>query len=151
RTLFVRRNGRSYTMRNGDTSHEVTATQIDALTIRIASPEHAGNYLVLRLDDAIQVSTGGQSWELARIHPFAATASGASDEAHPGAPMPGRIVAVHVKEGDRVEQGQVLLVMEGMKMEVTVKAGVAGIIEKVIYAVGDTVEAEAPLVDIKTD
>ena len=106
---------------------------------------------MLRLDDAIQVSTGGQSWQLTRIHPFAASAAGSSDEAHPGAPMPGRIVAVHVKEGDRVEQGQPLLVMEGMKMEVTVKAGVAGIIEKVIYIVGDMVEAEAPLVDIKKD
>lgn len=150
-TLLVRRNGNCYTVRNGDKSHEASATQIDALTIRVAEHEHAANFLVLRLDDAIQVSTGGQSWQLTRMHPFAATAEGASDEAHPGAPMPGRIVAVHVKEGDRVEQGQALLVMEGMKMEVTVKAGVAGIIEKVIYAVGDMVEAEAPLVDIRKD
>jgi len=56
-----------------------------------------------------------------------------------------------VKEGDKVEAGQPLLVMEGMKMEVTVKAGIAGTIEKLLYGEGDMVEAEASLVDIRPE
>ena len=63
--------------------------------------------------------------------------------------MPGRVVAVHVKAGDRVEPGQALMVLEGMKMEYTVKAAVAGVIEKVRFATGAMVDADAPLVDIK--
>jgi len=146
--LFVRRNGGAYLVRNADSTLVLKAEQIDALSLRVESDEHSGNFTVLRLDDAIQVASAGEAWQLVRIHPFAAEADAATDDAHPGAPMPGRIVAVHVKAGDRVEQGQALLVMEGMKMEVTVKAGVTGTIEKVRYAEGDTVEAEAPLVDI---
>ncbi|HEX7030017.1 MAG TPA: biotin/lipoyl-containing protein, partial [Gammaproteobacteria bacterium] len=147
-TRFVRRTANGFIVQDGEISREVQAEQIDAFTVRVASGEHAGNFMILRLDDAIQVSAGGQAWQLTRVHPFAAQGAAASDEAHPGAPMPGRIVAVHVKAGDHVEQGQPLVVMEGMKMEVTVKAGVAGTIEKVLYAEGDTVEADAPLVDI---
>ena len=43
------------------------------------------------------------------------------------------------------------MVLEGMKMEYTVKAGVAGRIEKVRHAEGDMVEAETPLVDIEAE
>ncbi|HEX7047549.1 MAG TPA: acetyl/propionyl/methylcrotonyl-CoA carboxylase subunit alpha [Gammaproteobacteria bacterium] len=150
-TRNVRNESKHFIVREGDVQREVSATQLDAFTIRVASGSRTGNFLVLRRDDAIQVSHEGNAWQLTRVHPFAAEATAASDEAHPGAPMPGRIVAVHVKAGDRVEQGQPLLVMEGMKMEVTVKAGVTGVIEKVLYAEGDTVDADAPLVNIKTD
>ncbi len=65
--------------------------------------------------------------------------------------MPGRVVAVHIKDGDKVEIGQALLVLEGMKMEYTVKAGVAGTIGKLLCAEGDMVDAEAPLVEIEAD
>ena len=150
-TRIVRREAGHFVIREQDASRTATAEQIDAFTLRVASEARSANYTVLRLDDAIQVSSGGNTWQLARVHPFAAKSTGAASEAHPGAPMPGRIVAVHVKAGDRVEPGQPLVVMEGMKMEVTVKAGVAGVIEKVLYAEGDQVEADAPLVDIKTD
>ncbi|HEX6927859.1 MAG TPA: biotin/lipoyl-containing protein, partial [Gammaproteobacteria bacterium] len=150
-TRFVRSEAGHFVVRENNTARAVQATQIDALTIRVTSAQHTANCMILRLDDAIQVSSGGNTWQLTRVHPFAAKAASVSDETHPGAPMPGRIVAVHVKAGDRVEQGQPLLVMEGMKMEVTVKARIAGTIENVLYAEGDTVEAEAPLVDIAPD
>jgi biotin carboxyl carrier protein len=38
--------------------------------------------------------------------------------------------------------------MEGMKMEYTLTAPMAGIVSRVLYAIGDSVEAETPLVDI---
>ncbi len=150
-TRIVRREAGHFVIREQDASRTATAEQIDAFTLRVASEARSANYTVLRLDDAIQVSSGGNTWQLARVHPFAAKSTGAASEAHPGAPMPGRIVAVHVKAGDRVEPGQPLVVMEGMKMEVTVKAGVAGVIENVRYAEGDQVEADAALVDINAD
>ena len=56
---------------------------------------------------------------------------------------------MHVKSGDNVQPGQTLMVLEGMKMEYTVKAGMAGNIGKVHYKEGDMVDAEATLVDIK--
>ncbi len=73
-----------------------------------------------------------------------------ADDAHPGSPMPGRIVALHVAVGDAVQQGQALLVLEGMKMEYTLQARATGTVAALRCKVGDMVDAEVPLVDIDT-
>ncbi|HET6554477.1 MAG TPA: biotin carboxylase N-terminal domain-containing protein [Dyella sp.] len=62
------------------------------------------------------------------------------------APMPGRIVLVKANAGDVVEEGQELLVMEAMKMELALKAPRAGTIASISAAQGDFVEADAVLV-----
>ena len=62
------------------------------------------------------------------------------------APMPGRIVLVKANAGDTVEEGQELLVMEAMKMELALKAPRAGTIASIGAAQGDFVEADAVLV-----
>lgn len=63
-------------------------------------------------------------------------------------PMPGRIVRVLVAEGDEVEPGQPLVVVEAMKMENELKAPSAGTIAKVFVSEGATVEANAKLVGL---
>ncbi|NCT66018.1 MAG: ATP-grasp domain-containing protein [Rhodanobacteraceae bacterium] len=62
------------------------------------------------------------------------------------APMPGRIVLVKTGVGDEVAEGQELLVMEAMKMELSLKAPRAGTVDSVQAAAGDFVEADAVLV-----
>ncbi|HUA79815.1 MAG TPA: acetyl/propionyl/methylcrotonyl-CoA carboxylase subunit alpha [Dyella sp.] len=62
------------------------------------------------------------------------------------APMPGRIVLVKAKAGDNVEEGQELLVMEAMKMELALKAPRAGTIDSVSATQGEFVEADTVLV-----
>jgi len=62
------------------------------------------------------------------------------------APMPGRVVLVKAKAGDAVEKDQELLVMEAMKMELTLRAPRAGKLESVHAAQGDFVEADTVLV-----
>ena len=54
-------------------------------------------------------------------------------------PLPGAIVDLCVKEGDTVAEGQVLFVLEAMKMENNIQAERAGVVEKIFYAKGDTV------------
>ncbi|HSN72191.1 MAG TPA: biotin/lipoyl-containing protein, partial [Steroidobacteraceae bacterium] len=71
------------------------------------------------------------------------------ERAHPGSPLPGRVVAVEVEPGDRVEAGAALVIVEGMKMEHTVRARAAGTVERVLVRAGDSIEADAPLVDIR--
>jgi len=56
------------------------------------------------------------------------------------APMSGKIHAVLVKEGDRVERGQVLLSLEAMKMEHTLRAATAGAVATLHTQVGEQVE-----------
>jgi 3-methylcrotonyl-CoA carboxylase alpha subunit len=64
--------------------------------------------------------------------------------------MPGRIVLVKARPGDQVEEGQELLVMEAMKMELALKAPRAGTIDSIGAAQGDFVEADAVLVRFAT-
>jgi biotin carboxyl carrier protein len=64
----------------------------------------------------------------------------ASGELHVKSPMPGLIVAVPVKEGDVVKKGQVVIVLESMKMENELKASRDGTIVTVKVAPHQTVE-----------
>ncbi len=62
------------------------------------------------------------------------------------APMAAKVFEVKVKPGDKIEEGEEVLVLEAMKMEMPMIAEEAGIIKEVRCAVGDAVEAEAVLV-----
>lgn len=60
--------------------------------------------------------------------------------------MPGKIIKVLVKEGDEVEEGTPLLIMEAMKMENEMKATGPAKIKKVMVGAGDNVETGATLI-----
>lgn len=64
------------------------------------------------------------------------------------APMPGKVVAVNVKAGDPVRQGQILLVLEAMKMENEIVAPAAGTVKEVLVNEGANVNVGEPLVSI---
>jgi acetyl-CoA/propionyl-CoA carboxylase biotin carboxyl carrier protein len=64
------------------------------------------------------------------------------------APMPGSVLAIRVSAGEEVEAGQVLLVLEAMKMENTVSAPVAGRVERVLVAAGQQVKRGETLVEL---
>jgi 3-methylcrotonyl-CoA carboxylase alpha subunit len=71
------------------------------------------------------------------------------DEAVKGgfmAPMPGKVVKVHVKDGEAVKRGQVLLVLEAMKMEQTTVSPEDGVVQQVLVREGDQVTAGQILV-----
>ena len=61
-------------------------------------------------------------------------------------PMPGKVIAVLVGEGDRVEKGQGLVIVEAMKMENEVRSPIAGEITEVRVKAGDSLEAGTVLV-----
>jgi propionyl-CoA carboxylase alpha chain len=67
------------------------------------------------------------------------------------APMPGKILATHVVAGDRVEAGQLLVVLEAMKMEHRVTAPVTGTLTELNVAQGDQVDNGQMLAVIEED
>lgn len=71
------------------------------------------------------------------------------DEACIRAPIPGNIVAILVKEGDKINKGQPLVVMEAMKMEHTISAPQNGTVQYVHYNVKDQVEEGAEILKIE--
>lgn len=64
-------------------------------------------------------------------------------------PMPGRVVKLHVREGDAVKKGQALLVVEAMKMEHTLKAPRDGSVSRLAAREGEMVEAGVAIVEFE--
>ena len=64
------------------------------------------------------------------------------------APVKGRVVRWHVKEGDKVEIGQPLAVIEAMKMENILRAGKAGTVKSVSAAQGESLPVDAVILEL---
>jgi len=64
------------------------------------------------------------------------------------APMPGLVVAVPVTEGEEVEKGQVLVILESMKMQNELKSPRAGVVARVRVKGGESVEQKQTLLTI---
>jgi biotin carboxyl carrier protein len=60
--------------------------------------------------------------------------------------MPGKVIELRVTEGDTVKAGQVLMIMEAMKMEHSVTAPRDGTVGQLLVTAGDQVDADALLV-----
>jgi len=92
----------------------------------------AGRQVVLRVartEDALQVSAGAEEGSLLT-------------------PLPGTVVAVHVKQGQEVARGAPLVTVEAMKMEHTLTAPYDGTVARVAFAVAERVAAGAILVEL---
>ncbi len=76
---------------------------------------------------------------LSDYDPIAHAADGAAEGGRLTAPMPGKVVSFLTRVGDTVQRGQALAVMEAMKMEHTISAPHDGVVEELLYAVGDQV------------
>ncbi len=63
-------------------------------------------------------------------------------------PMPGNILKINVSQGQKVEEGDVLLILEAMKMENEIVATKSGTVAQIVAAKGAVVETGAPLVVI---
>lgn len=71
------------------------------------------------------------------------------NKAHVGAPMPGNILAVSVKLGDKVNAGDVLLTIEAMKMESSIHAEQGGKVAKIHVEPGVSVDAKDLLIELE--
>lgn len=83
---------------------------------------------------------------LTAVPAAAAPKSGSAAAGAVTAPMPGNIVGVKVKPGDQVKAGQVVVVLEAMKMENEITAPVDGTVKEVAVKEGQTVQSGEPMV-----
>ncbi|MDZ4077940.1 acetyl-CoA carboxylase biotin carboxyl carrier protein subunit [Hydrocarboniphaga sp.] len=101
--------------------------------------------------DQVFVHLDGEAYELRYRHPLdrlAAQSAGSADDSVI-APMPGSVVALSVAIGDAVAKGQVLMVMESMKMETTLVAPRDGVIAAITYAKGQSFDRDAVLLSLE--
>ena len=111
------------------------------------------------------VQRGDENWQVllrGRLYPVtvederekrlrAAAGGGVSEsgEFHLKAPMPGLVVAIPVNEGQAVKKGQVLLILESMKMQNELKAPRDGIVNRIKVKAGERVEQKQPLLSVQ--
>ena len=103
---------------------------------------------VERADGAVLVAEGGQVWRMTAWRVDGAADGGAADGAILS-PMPGRVLSVEVADGQRVAEGDRLLVLEAMKMEHVMTAPFDGIVADLAASAGGQVVAGAVLVRIE--
>lgn len=107
--------------------------------------------LVVTRGDEVFIHLDGEAYQLTYEHPLerlAHAAGGATEDAI-RAPMPGSLVVVHAKAGDKVTKGQALLVMESMKMETTLTATRDGTVAAVHFAPAQTFDRDALLLSLE--
>ncbi|MBM4219228.1 MAG: biotin/lipoyl-binding protein [Gammaproteobacteria bacterium] len=143
----ARRDGETLELTAGST--RVTG-QVRALGAgRFAADAGHGSRELELIRDRERLQVVGESAdqiELAPAWPFERSAEDA--DAHPASPLPGRVVELRVQVGDAVTRGDVLAVVEGMKMQHAIRAGRAGTVANVLARAGELVEAETVLFDI---
>jgi 3-methylcrotonyl-CoA carboxylase alpha subunit len=131
----------------GDRMYAVRA-QLEESTLHISVDGHRRQLAVLLTGSQVQLLTDNGPLI---VHIDDVLNASAEEDAGTGlliAPMPGRVVNCHVSVGDKVTQGQPLMVLEAMKMEHTISAGVPGTVTEVRYAQGDLVDDGAELIVI---
>jgi acetyl/propionyl-CoA carboxylase alpha subunit len=100
--------------------------------------------------DTIVVFAGGNGYSFTDPQLTAQTAGPASNGSI-SSPMPGRIVAVRVKQGDRVAKGQPLVILEAMKIEHTLRAPFKGTVAALSAIEGDQVSEGVVLAQIDAE
>jgi 3-methylcrotonyl-CoA carboxylase alpha subunit len=144
----------SYLLRVGDSSVEIDVDSIDAGEglIRMRGKTH--RFLADRRDGKIEV------WLDGRTYSFEALETGARrtarDEATAGpagnaitAPMPGTVLKILVKPGESVTAHQAIVVMESMKMEMTLAAPREGSVKEILCGENELVEMGRVLVKLE--
>jgi acetyl/propionyl-CoA carboxylase alpha subunit len=157
RTVDVEGTGESVTLTVDGVAQTYTVRDVRAQTLLLQRADGATRevpFFVDRSDVHVQVDGHAMSFEVldelqAVLRERRHAAGGGNGQLKVA--MPGRVIQVSVVEGDRVEIGQGIVVVEAMKMENEMKAPATGTVKTVHVAVGAIVEAGTVLVTIDPD
>ncbi len=111
---------------------------------------------VYETDEELQVLMRGRLYHLTvederekRLRAAAGSGVVESGEYNMKAPMPGLVVSIAIREGDKVEKGQVLVILESMKMQNELKSPKAGTVSRIRVKQGETVEQRQTLLSVQ--
>ncbi len=103
----------------------------------------------VRKSDSCTFFYKGRLREVTSVGGVGGRVEGTQSEGSVSAPMNGQVVKVHKKVGDLVGEGDVILILEAMKMENEVTAPIAGVLAELLSEPGETVTPGQPLFTIE--
>jgi acetyl/propionyl-CoA carboxylase alpha subunit len=148
--LTLSRTTTAYCLHLGDEVYAIDLRNHQDDTATLVIGEQSLEVVIATQGDEVFVHLDGEVYQLRYRHPLerlAASQAGNSEDAI-RAPMPGSLVVVAVQAGDAVVRGQLLLVMESMKMETTINAPRDGVVHAITYEKGQTFDRDAMLISL---
>ncbi|TMR92069.1 acetyl/propionyl/methylcrotonyl-CoA carboxylase subunit alpha [Nonomuraea basaltis] len=137
---------------NGEKSAgRIRAADADLVVTIGGRTEH---YLHARHDGTLWLGKDGRSWAFTRHligDPGDRPGAAAAGDGVVRSPMPGTVLVVKAQVGDRVSEGQPLVIVEAMKMEHTVTAPVGGTVSELPAQAGQPVDMDAVLAVVTTE
>jgi acetyl/propionyl-CoA carboxylase alpha subunit len=131
-------------------SHEVQVWQYSETAISLSIDGHRQHVTVVPgTGSQWWVHSNGYTGMLEWLDPLPEAAHSRNAAGSLRAPMPGQIRAVNVSAGQSVKAGDVLVILEAMKMEHRIKAPGDGIVTAIHFQVGQSVSADAALLEIR--
>jgi acetyl/propionyl-CoA carboxylase alpha subunit len=139
------------------TSTRPDAVEVDGIRVPVRAA--AGGGFITTIDgrderlqaaadgDAVYVQLRGRAWRLDKLDPTRGSGAAAAGSAGAAlAPMPGVVISLHAAEGQAVRRGDPLLVIESMKLQMTIEAAADGHVVELPVAVGQSFQRGALLV-----
>jgi biotin carboxyl carrier protein len=148
-SLDVTSDGDAYTVVLDGHAHHVEVLEADGARLELTIDGRRLVAYVSTEGPVRWVTAGGRTARLTRATAAARGGAGHEGASDLSAPMPGQVRAVNVQGGDKVTKGQVLVVLEAMKMEIRIQAPFDGSVTAVDVHVGQTVEREQLLVRLQ--
>jgi len=141
----------NYRIEGTDDTQQLSEAGRDAAVIRFRLGKRECHYPVHSHGDDIQVIGQTARLMLKRVSPLFDPADDLAVADSVLAPMPGQIVSLTCKSGDTVNQGDRLIIMEAMKMELSLTAPRDGKVANVLCEAGQFVDAERVLIELEQE
>jgi biotin carboxyl carrier protein len=136
-------------------TYDFTISRLSASELTLFINGTARRIFAAAIEDKVYIHIDGHVFAFDRVSGDQPTFSrdaldfGARD--HVATPMPGKVVKILVKEGERVTQKQPLVIVESMKMENEIKSPANGTIKSIHFSPGDLVEPGKPIIRIEPE
>ena len=147
--------------------HSAEMVEFEFRTIKDNQEVNKETVYIRKLADQYFATTDGVKWnKLARqdspslmlnvdkvykfYHGYKPSSAGGGDEGGLFTQMPGKVVKILAKVGDKVTKGQTLIILEAMKMENEIKCGASGVVKAIHVKAGDALDNGVLMMEVET-
>lgn len=138
--VTIERRGSHYFVMYDNTEYKVEAEEIKPGQLKIKIGDRLIKSVITEGDKEKFVFLDGDIFKVRPVELTGARKTKEKDESDLSSPISGKVVSVKVKEGDSVKKGDVLMVVEAMKMEYLIRAPFDGKVKKVNFKEKDQIE-----------